>query len=154
MQREGLFRSRTDRVFGGVAGGIARSLHADPAIIRIIFAILIIFGGGGLLLYLILWIAIPEEPFQAFQEAIPPGEARPDGEQPGPDPTYPPSAYIPRRQSGPLVVGLILIAIGGLFLVDRLFPNIHFRFHDFWPVIIVIAGLALIYSSFSGIKKS
>ena len=69
MERQGLFRSRTDRVFGGVAGGIARSLHTDPAIIRIIFAILIIFGGGGLLLYLILWIAIPEEPFQYFHES-------------------------------------------------------------------------------------
>jgi phage shock protein PspC (stress-responsive transcriptional regulator) len=154
MQREGLFRSRTDRVFGGVAGGIARSLHSDPAIIRIIFAILIIFGGGGLLLYLILWIAIPEEPFQSFEDATFSGEAKPGDGQPAAEQTYPPSAYVPRRQSGPLVVGLILIAIGGLFLVDRLLPNINFRFHDFWPIIIVIAGLALIYSSFSGTKKS
>ena len=73
MQRQGLHRSRKDRVFGGVAGGIAQSLNADPAIIRLIFAILIIVGGGGILLYLILWIAIPEEPLEFFQETGMPG---------------------------------------------------------------------------------
>jgi len=59
MMHQGLYRSRTDKVFGGVAAGIARSLNTDPAVIRLVFALLIIFGGSGLLLYLILWIAIP-----------------------------------------------------------------------------------------------
>lgn len=154
MERQGLFRSRTDRVIGGVAGGIARSLHSDPAIVRIIFAILVIFGGGGLLLYLILWIAIPEEPFQFFQESTPVGEAKPaDGPGTG-EPVFTPAPPFPvRRNNGALIVGLILISIGALFLIDRLLPNIHFRIHDFWPIIIVVAGIALIFSSFSGTKK-
>ncbi len=154
MERQGLFRSRTDRVIAGVAGGIARSLHADPAIIRIIFAVLIIFGGGGLLLYLILWIAIPEEPFQYFQENSAAPEANPDEGAGSPEPGINPEPYPQRRNSGALIVGLILISIGALFLIDRLLPNIHFRIHDFWPAIIVVAGLALIYSSFSGAKKA
>jgi phage shock protein C len=155
MQRQGLFRSRTDRVFGGVAGGIARSLNADPAIIRIIFAILIIFGGGGLLLYLILWIAIPEEPFQYFQDSsAATGEPKPAEEANAKETTFTPVVYPPRRNNGALIGGLILIAIGALFLIDRLLPQFHFRLNDFWPVVIVIAGLALIFSSFSGTKKN
>jgi phage shock protein C len=154
MQRQGLFRSRTDKVIGGVAGGIARSLNADPAIVRIIFAILIIFGGGGILLYLILWIAIPEEPFEYFQESGTAGEATPAGEtgQPG-SPVNPP-VFTPRQNNGALIVGLIFIIIGAIFLVDRLLPDIRFHFHDFWPIVLVIAGIALIFTSFSGIKKS
>jgi phage shock protein C len=154
MERQGLFRSRTDRVIGGVAGGIARSLNTDPAIIRIVFAILVIFAGGGLLLYLILWIAIPEEPVQYFQDSTPSGEAKPADEAGTPEATFAPEAYAPRRNNGALIGGLILISVGALFLIDRLLPNIHIRFHDFWPVIIVIAGIVLIFSSFSGAKKS
>ena len=153
MQGQGLFRSRTNRVFGGVAAGIARSLNADPAIIRLIFALLIIFGGGGILLYLILWIAIPEEPLQFYQDSATTGEANPVNEPGATETPYAPTAYPPRRHNGALIGGLVLIAIGALFLIDRFLPDIHFRFHDFWPIIIVIAGIVLIFSSFTGTKK-
>jgi phage shock protein C len=154
MQRQGLYRSRKDRVFGGVAGGIARSLNADPAIIRLIFAILIIVGGGGILLYLILWIAIPEEPLEFYQGTGPAGEAYPAGDSGTPGTPYTVPVYPQHKNRGALIGGLILIAIGALFLIDRFFPDIRFHLHDFWPVVIVIAGVALIISSFSGIKKS
>jgi phage shock protein C len=158
MERSGLFRSRTDKVIGGVAGGIARALNADPAIVRLIFAILVIFGGGGLLLYLILWIAIPEEPFEYFKSNMSSGapgtgpEAQPDS-QASSDP-YRPASYVPRRNSGPLVVGLVLILVGLAFLARHIFPGFYFNFHTIWPAIIIIAGLALIFSSFTGTKKS
>jgi phage shock protein C len=153
MQRQGLFRSRSNRVFGGVAGGIARSLNADPSLIRVIFAILIIFGGGGLLLYLILWIAIPEEPLGFFQESGTPGESSPANSEGTTDSPYAPQEYPVRRNNGALIGGLILIAVGALFLIDRLLPGLNFHFRDIWPIALVIAGLVLIFSSFSGIKK-
>ena len=82
-------------------------------------------------------------------------DAKPAEETAGtPDAPYNPAPYPQRLNSGALIIGLILISIGALFLIDRLLPNIHFRIHDFWPAIIVVAGLALIYSSFSGSKKS
>lgn len=152
MERSGLFRSRKDRVFGGVAGGIARSLNADPAIIRLIFAILVIFGGGGVLLYLILWIAIPEEPFEFYQENMSAGTADP-GQETGSAGQYTPPVYRPGRNNGALIAGLVLITVGLIFLISRVFPDLRLHFHDFWPLIIVIAGLALIFSSFSGIYK-
>ncbi len=54
-------RSRTDRWFGGVCGGIARSTGMDSWIWRLIFAALFIFAGAGLLLYVLLWIFVPSE---------------------------------------------------------------------------------------------
>lgn len=56
-----LTRSKTDRMVAGVAGGIAQYVGVDPVLIRIIFVLLALFGGGGLLLYLICWLLIPEE---------------------------------------------------------------------------------------------
>jgi phage shock protein C len=154
MQRQGLYRSRKDRVFGGVAGGIAQSLNTDPAIIRIIFALLVIFAGGGLLLYLILWIAIPEEPIEYFQPGRPAGEANPVDEASAQDSPSTQPFYPARHNSGALIAGLVFIAIGGLFLIGRFIPNLHLHFHDLWPLVVVIAGIALIVSSFNGIKKS
>ena len=154
MERHGLFRSRTDRVIGGVAGGIARSLSIDPAIVRVIFALLIIFGGGGLLLYLILWIAIPEEPLTFYQgnpEAAAAENVNTDSSEVK---SEVPFTYPARKNNGALIAGLILIAVGAIFLLERLLPHIYFSFHDLWPIVIVIAGIVLIYSSFTGIKKS
>jgi phage shock protein PspC (stress-responsive transcriptional regulator) len=57
-----LFRSENDKIFGGVCGGLASYLRVDPAIVRILFA-LITFGafGSGLLIYFILWIVLPSK---------------------------------------------------------------------------------------------
>jgi phage shock protein C len=154
MQRQGLYRSRKDRVFGGVAGGIAHSLNTDPAIVRLIFALLVIVAGGGLVLYLILWIAIPEEPLEFNQQSDTSGDTNPVNETRAQDSPYPQPFYQPKRNNSALIIGLILIAIGALFLIDRFLPNIHLHFHDFWPVVVVIAGIALIVSSLTGIKKT
>lgn len=56
-----LRRSRTDRKIGGVAGGLGRYAGIDPLIIRILFVVLTIFGGSGLLLYALGWLLIPAD---------------------------------------------------------------------------------------------
>jgi phage shock protein PspC (stress-responsive transcriptional regulator) len=57
-----LLRRRTaDRVIGGVAGGLGDYFNVDPLLIRIGFVGLIIFGGAGLVLYLIAWLLMPAE---------------------------------------------------------------------------------------------
>ncbi len=58
-----LYRSNTDKVIGGVSGGLANYLNVDVVIIRILFVLLALFGGGGVLIYIVLWIAIPAQPF-------------------------------------------------------------------------------------------
>jgi phage shock protein C len=54
-------RSRADRWFGGVCGGIARSTGIEAWIWRLLFAVLFVCAGAGLLLYLLLWIFVPVE---------------------------------------------------------------------------------------------
>jgi phage shock protein PspC (stress-responsive transcriptional regulator) len=150
--QHGLFRSRTDKVFGGVCGGIAKSLNTDTFLIRLVFVLLFIFAGSGLLLYLILWIALPEEPLNMFQDYNPAS-----GEQPSPE-TEQQSAipdtpvFVPRKNNGALIVGIVFIGIGIIFLADRFIPRIHFS--DLWPILIVIAGIVLIASSFLNNKRA
>jgi phage shock protein PspC (stress-responsive transcriptional regulator) len=56
-----LRRRTSDRVIGGVAGGLADYFNIDPLLIRIGFVGLIIFGGAGLVLYLVAWLLMPAE---------------------------------------------------------------------------------------------
>ncbi len=60
-----LTRSRRHRIFAGVCGGIADWLGWDPTAVRILYVILSIFPGAGIpgiLVYLVLWIVMPDEP--------------------------------------------------------------------------------------------
>jgi phage shock protein C len=54
-------RSRTDRVFGGVCGGIARATGMESWAWRLLFVVLFICAGAGLLAYVLLWIFVPSE---------------------------------------------------------------------------------------------
>lgn len=54
-----LVRSRSDRVIGGVAAGLAEHLKIDPLIVRVAFAVSLAFGGLGILLYLLLLVILP-----------------------------------------------------------------------------------------------
>jgi phage shock protein PspC (stress-responsive transcriptional regulator) len=56
-----LHRPMKDRVIGGVCAGIGEFFQIDPTIVRLIFVLITVFGGGGILLYLILWLIIPSE---------------------------------------------------------------------------------------------
>src|ERR1044071_7426638 len=66
-QKRGLYRDTSDKFIGGVCSGIAAYLNVDPAIVRILFAI-ITFGGFGLgfLAYIILWIVLPAKEVEGY----------------------------------------------------------------------------------------
>ncbi len=55
-----LYRPHDGRVVAGVCAGLAAYLGVDPTLVRLAFALLTIFGGAGVLLYLCAWIVIPE----------------------------------------------------------------------------------------------
>lgn len=62
MNTQRLARSRTNRVFAGVCGGLGNYFNVDPVIFRLLFILIGLPGGvPGLLIYLILWLAMPEE---------------------------------------------------------------------------------------------
>jgi phage shock protein PspC (stress-responsive transcriptional regulator) len=56
-----LRRSRDDRWIGGVCGGIAQATGIESWIWRLLFSVLLIFGGTGLVIYLLLWIFVPQD---------------------------------------------------------------------------------------------
>lgn len=56
-----LRRLRSDRWIAGVCGGIARATGVESWVWRLLFAVMLMFGGVGLVLYLLLWIFVPSE---------------------------------------------------------------------------------------------
>lgn len=61
MSYKRFLRSKTDRKIAGVCGGIAEYFNIDATLIRVLFAVAVIAGGGGILIYLITWILTPEQ---------------------------------------------------------------------------------------------
>jgi phage shock protein C len=60
-----LYRSRSNRQVAGVCGGLAEYFNMDATLIRILFVVLAVLGGSGLVLYLAMWIIVPNEPSAA-----------------------------------------------------------------------------------------
>ena len=136
-----LYRSRRSRVFGGVAGGLGTYFGLDPILVRVIFVLVTIMHGLGVLAYIILWIVIPEEPFEmAYQ--FDKSEGNPE------DIKLNESGIAVEKKSntGSIVFGVILIGIGLLFLADKIIPS--FCFVDFFPIAIIAIGGFLIWTSF------
>jgi phage shock protein C len=62
VQTRKLYRSRTDRKLAGVCGGLAQYFNMDATLIRVLFVVLAVLGGSGLVIYLAMWIIVPNEP--------------------------------------------------------------------------------------------
>jgi len=114
-----LRRSRDDRVLGGVCAGLGRYLGLDPVLLRIAFVVLAVAGGGGIILYVVAWILMPEEK---------------PGENLG---SVPPSSAETLR----LVAGGALIAVGVILLLDVSIPHIG---KYLWPLALIAVGVAVI----------
>ena len=57
-----LYRARSDRKLAGVCAGIADYFGWDPTLVRVGWIVLTLLGGSGILLYLLLWLVMPEAP--------------------------------------------------------------------------------------------
>ncbi len=60
MPRGRLVRSTTNRTLGGVAAGIADHFDVDVTLVRVLWILAAVIGGTGFLVYIVLWIALPE----------------------------------------------------------------------------------------------
>lgn len=61
MIRQGLYRSKSDRMIAGVCGGLAKRFNISSTWMRLAFVFLVVLGGSGFLLYVFLWVIMPEE---------------------------------------------------------------------------------------------
>jgi phage shock protein C len=159
MEPKKFYRSRTDKVVAGVCGGLAEYFDIDSVLVRLLFVVLVLAAGGGVLAYIIFWIITKEKPLDFTQFQNPPTmENQQSGSQePKSSQEYQkndPFRYPPRRHKdrGSLIGGLVLITLGALFLADEFLP--HVSFGDLWPIILVVIGIGLLINSVSGRKHN
>ena len=74
-----LYRSRTDRVFSGVLGGLGAYFGVDTLLLRIAVTLLTLVGNGGLVVvYIVMWVIVPEEPAPVLPgQPVPPAPPTP-----------------------------------------------------------------------------
>lgn len=155
-QERSLKRSLNNRVIAGVCSGIADYFRMDPVIVRLIFVLLLIFGGGGLLVYIILWIVLPDDlPYiydfgKAAEQKNVENEANQSQFENASHETENlrvENQIIKKKKNNQLITGLILIGLGLIFLLAALLPR--FNYADFWPLLIIILGIVILKPVFN-----
>ena len=152
-----LYRSFNNRKIAGVAGGLAEHFNIDPVIIRILFVLTALCGGGGLLIYIILWIVIPESSILTFATKSSETADTTNSETTNNNSTSNmENQFEPKKEKrnrhGNLTGGLILITLGILFLIARFVPNLDFG--DLWPVILIVVGITVLLRNIGKKEKN
>jgi phage shock protein PspC (stress-responsive transcriptional regulator) len=125
-----LTRSRNGMI-GGVAAGVATWINADPALVRIAWALLVpLTGGAALLAYIVAWVVVPEEPKPA-------GTA--DAAAPATEEAEP---FRIDEGRAAVLIGGGLIVLGLWFLAREYLPRIDWGF--VWPLILVGVGVLIL----------
>ncbi len=150
-----LHRSRRNRVFLGVCGGLGEFFNLDPVLIRVIVVIITLCTGvfPGLLTYFIIAMIVPLEgstaanPEQSFHEnvadikdsSIKLGKGiRSTFENQPPHKTNTDNSAV----TGLIILGTVLIALGAIFIVEQIFHWSRWAFT--FPALLVLAGLVII----------
>lgn len=152
-----LHKSSTNRVIAGVCGGLGEYFGVDATIVRLLFVLLVIFHGIGVLAYIVLWIVMPHEtsldmaPRDVVRENI--GSMREEAERlgdqfrggPAPVEGEAPRAVGARPGANRrFLAGITLVVLGVLFLLDNLHIFWWFNWGQMWPVVLIIIGLFLV----------
>lgn len=139
-----LYRSRTDAVLGGVCAGLAQYLAIDVVLVRLFFVLLTLASGPGVLIYLVLWIVLPQAAAPAGQATL---QSR-AGELAG----QVGAAFGGADPRAGRTIGAALLLLGGFFLLQQLDP-VSMRWFDgdlFWPLLLILGGVVLIWRRAKG----
>lgn len=139
MERGRLYRSRHERIIGGVAGGLADYFEVDVIIVRILW-IIAFFMGGGFFAYLIAWLIIPERPVDLDRESGGPDDSE-NGTEVRED-----RDYQEEREKRWRLGGMVLILVGIIFLFRALIPWHSFR--DLVPIFLIVLGVIILVGGF------
>ena len=138
-----LRRSTTNRIIAGVAGGLGEYFNIDPTILRIAFILLTVFGGSGILIYLVLWLIMPNDQSQDSDsnEHIKKNvteiseRARSFAQDIRLNPT---------REDSRFWWGLTIIIFGFLVLFHNFGLFEIFNIGKLWPIILVVLGVMIL----------
>jgi phage shock protein C len=134
MSSQKLYRSQANKVFAGVCGGLAEYFDVDPVVIRIIFVLMVLFGGSGVLLYIVAIFIVPKRPYQSQNVA--------------PDQTVPiaqtKNDNVRNWFGGALVLFGLIILLANLEIF-HFFNFLEDAFEYVFPVLLIILGMAIIY---------
>lgn len=137
-----LYRSETNKMIGGVCGGLGEVFDIDPTVIRILFLIAFFFGGSGVLLYLILWLIVPTKSkikmnaSDSLKENV--NELKDKANEIGRSFRY------KNKNNSKQIFGIIVIFIGVMFLLGN-FGFGFFNLHRLWPIFLILLGIFVIY---------
>lgn len=131
MEAKDLHKSATNRILAGVAGGLAEYFNVDATLVRLIFVVLSIYGGLGVISYLVLALIMPEA---NVSKKTPVTQIKEQLSEVGRD-----SRQRPRSRG----VAFFLISIGLIFLLQNLnlLPS---GWANTWPLILIALGLWLL----------
>ena len=151
-----LYRNRSERMIWGVCGGLANYFDMDPTIVRIIFVLLALTNGVGIVVYIIMAIVVPlegskvatskeviKENVEEIKETAGQigNEIRSTFEKADEEDT---SGKIRRRRN---LLGMALIVIGIVILLGTLNLFHWLNWVYIWPVIIIAVGLIIVFSA-------
>ncbi len=146
MTNKKLYRNEDEAIFAGVCTGLADYFDIDVTLMRVIFVLLFIGGGSGLLIYIILWIVTP---LKKGGEAIisSKDDIKDFAEEVGKK-TKNMAKEIKKEvktsnRKGSLL-GIILMAVGILILVEKIIP-VEIRWDYVWPGILIFVGGYLVF---------
>ena len=135
-----LFRKPVGAILGGVCAGIAEYLGIDPLFIRLFIVLWAVTGGSAFLVYLVLWVVIPAEGDMSQMNLD--GRIKQVGKE---------ISEVARHPNSQLIVfaGVGLIGMGVFFILQQAgFPwSGWFNREVIWPVVLVLAGIALLVRS-------
>lgn len=141
MERK-LYRSSTKKYIGGVCGGLAEYFRTDPVFFRVLFLIMFLTGGSGLLVYLLMWAFIPKHEYSFAESTASQFDYfRNDSDTD----TMRQAEHIWRNEAmkkRKRKFGIAMIGIGVLILLNKLLPQNYFLF--LWPLILILAGVVII----------
>ena len=139
-----LTRSETDRMIAGVAGGLGEYFHIDSTLIRLLFILVTIFGGSGILIYIILWIVIPSKSCcvgvssdEAIKENV--EEIKEKAQHVASD-----FQKTAKDGNSRMLWGIFIVALGILFLFNNFNIFSFLSFAKLWPVVFIVLGLAIL----------
>ncbi|MEO6521649.1 MAG: PspC domain-containing protein [Mucilaginibacter sp.] len=140
MSSNRLYRDEQYKKIGGVCAGLAEYFNVDVSLVRVLFVLAAVLGGGGVLGYFILWIVVPAKPM------VSPSDDFFNSSQSQPQYQAQPITGVKRKDhTGRYIGGLILIFLGVYIMLEQydLIPEIRLRVVA--PVVLIIIGLVLMF---------